>query len=188
MTSIVRCLPALTVFLSFAPPGYSQETPAPVAPVPPTGTSVPAPVIVPAAPVAPALPVAAPVATHYTVQAGDNPWSIAKKHGVDLQALLKANEIKDPKSLKVGDVLKLPAPTAPGGGQNPAAVQAPASAPVEEPPADAEWEWYTIQSGDNPWKVAKQRKVAHGKIVSLNKGVDFTRLSVGQKIKVPKAP
>ncbi len=125
----------------------------------------------------------------YTVQAGDNPWTIAKKHGVKLEELLAANQIKDPKNLKIGDVLKLPSGAKAGAAPEPAPVPAPAPAPAEEAqPSGADWEWYTVQKGDNPWKIAKARKIEHGKIVSLNEGVDFTKLKIGQHIKVPKTP
>ncbi len=44
----------------------------------------------------------------YTVQAGDSPFSIAAKCGVDLNDLLELNGIDDPRSLRVGQELKLP--------------------------------------------------------------------------------
>ncbi len=44
----------------------------------------------------------------YTVQAGDSPFSIAEKCGVDLNDLLELNGIDDPRSLRVGQELKLP--------------------------------------------------------------------------------
>ncbi len=44
----------------------------------------------------------------YTVEAGDSPFSIADKCGVDVNDLLELNDIDDPRSLKVGQELKLP--------------------------------------------------------------------------------
>ncbi len=44
----------------------------------------------------------------YIVQAGDSPSSIAEKCGVDLNDLLELNGIDDPRSLRVGQELKLP--------------------------------------------------------------------------------
>ncbi len=57
-----------------------------------------------------ATPVAAPgvCGETYTVQAGDSPFSIAEKCGVDLNDLLELNGIDDPRSLRVGQELKLP--------------------------------------------------------------------------------
>lgn len=45
----------------------------------------------------------------YQVRAGDNPHSIADKFKVDAAALLKLNGIDDPKKLKAGQTLRIPA-------------------------------------------------------------------------------
>ncbi len=57
-----------------------------------------------------ATPIAAPgvCGETVTVQAGDSPFSIAEKCGVDLNDLLELNGIDDPRSLRVGQELKLP--------------------------------------------------------------------------------
>ena len=44
----------------------------------------------------------------YTVEAGDSPFSIAEKCGVDVNDLQELNDIDDPRSLRVGQELKLP--------------------------------------------------------------------------------
>lgn len=45
----------------------------------------------------------------YTVQAGDSPWSIARRHGVSLERLLQLNELNDESArrLKPGDALRI---------------------------------------------------------------------------------
>jgi LysM repeat protein len=195
-------IPSLLVIL-WAGAASAQQT-VPVPPIPGPGTlpapgavpapsqtaPLPAPPVVPV-PESPVVATPVPPAT-YTVQAGDNPWSIAKKHGVKLEDLLKANEIKDPKNLKIGDVLKLPGgaaakpePDSARGSREPGAPAAPAAPPAG---TGADWEYYTVQKGDNPWKIAKSLKIDHQKIVTLNEGIDFTRLKIGQQIKVPKKP
>ncbi len=57
-----------------------------------------------------ATPIAAPgvCGVTYTVQAGDNPSTIAENCGVDVDDLLELNGIDDPRSLTVGQELKLP--------------------------------------------------------------------------------
>lgn len=45
----------------------------------------------------------------YVVKKGDSLWLIAKKYGVSSDALIKANNIKNAKSLKVGQKLTIPA-------------------------------------------------------------------------------
>lgn len=45
----------------------------------------------------------------YSVAKGDNIYTIAKKFSVTPQALIDANEIKDPRNLQIGRILKIPA-------------------------------------------------------------------------------
>lgn len=182
--------------LSNLPPARGQG-PAEIKPIAPSNGTAPAPATppavpaaAPAAPVAPAPPVAQPVEPKkYVVKAGDNPWKIAKAHGISLEELLKANEIKDSKKLAIGDVLLLPAGVeskgAPAAPAKPAAVT---PAPGSAPASGDNWELYTIKSGDNPWNISRKLKVDHQKIMSLNAGLDFTKLKIGQQIKVPKKP
>ena len=47
----------------------------------------------------------------YTVQEDDIPVTIAEKFGISVEALLEANDITDPTSLKIGQVLVIPTPT-----------------------------------------------------------------------------
>ena len=44
----------------------------------------------------------------YTVEAGDSPFSIAEKCGVDVNDLQELNDIDDPTTLNVGQELKMP--------------------------------------------------------------------------------
>ncbi len=44
----------------------------------------------------------------YTVEAGDSPSGIAEKCGVDVNDLMELNDIDDPRSLSVGQELKMP--------------------------------------------------------------------------------
>jgi LysM repeat protein len=89
------------------PVPHSQATPSVVA--------KPAPVQPVVAKTAPAEPVASakePAADSagqsYVVAKGDNPYSIAKKFKVTQEALMKANNIDDPRKLKIGQKLAIP--------------------------------------------------------------------------------
>lgn len=48
----------------------------------------------------------------YTVVKGDTPVAIARKLGVSSEELLKLNKIEDPKKLRIGQKLRVPAKTA----------------------------------------------------------------------------
>lgn len=162
--------------------GYSQENPARIKAVPVTGPPKPEAAKKEEKPAPP---------EKYVVQSGDNPWMIAKNHGITLDELQKVNSIKDPKNLKVGDVLTLPA-----GVKSKNKPKVVAAAPVAEKkegapkdsaaPKEMEWEMYTIQAGDSPWKIAKAKSLDYQAIVKLNEGIDFTKLAIGQQIKIPK--
>lgn len=47
----------------------------------------------------------------YTVKEGDIPSTIAEQFGISVEALMEANGITDPTSLKIGQVLIIPTPT-----------------------------------------------------------------------------
>jgi LysM repeat protein len=47
----------------------------------------------------------------YTVKEGDIPVTIAEQFGITVEALLEANDITDPTSLTIGQVLVIPTPT-----------------------------------------------------------------------------
>lgn len=66
--------------------------------------------------------------TKYTVKSGDTLTAIAKKYGITLAELIKANpQIKNPDLIKVGEVINIP-----GKNQTPVAGTG-ADAPLEEP-------------------------------------------------------
>jgi LysM repeat protein len=48
-------------------------------------------------------------ATTYTVKPGDSPYSIARQFGVSTASLMEANDIADPRVLRPGTVLSIPA-------------------------------------------------------------------------------
>lgn len=188
------------VLLAFAFPVRGQ---APVKPIQPSSAGGAAPAAAPAgssekaspkasstAPADKGTAVATPVEPNkYVVKVGDNPWKIAKNHGISLEDLLRANKIRDSKKLGIGDILLLPAGVESKGAPDESASTAPkvaASAALRTPSGGDNWEIYTVKSGDNPWKIARQLKVDHQQVLRLNKGLDFTKLKIGQQIKVPK--
>ena len=53
-------------------------------------------------------PSPSPTQRTYTVKAGDNLTSIARKFGVTATAIARLNNITNPNNIKVNDVLKIP--------------------------------------------------------------------------------
>jgi LysM repeat protein len=81
-------------------PSPQHATPAQAAPAP--ARSEPAPQTSPA-------PIARQTRTH-VVQSGESPYSIARRYGVKLDALMAANPGLDPRRMRVGQTLNIPAP------------------------------------------------------------------------------
>lgn len=131
------------------------------------------------------IPLRPPGTSTYTVQAGDSPWSIAKKitgNGANYVELIAANEQKPTKlddqgnetfsSLSAGEVLKLPerwqklAPevttqaesiqTAPAGTPVTLATVEIAVDPTKLAPLEPQAQTYTVLSGDSPWRIAQK--------------------------------
>ena len=99
----------------------------------------------------------------YTVKAGDTLSEIAVKYGLTVSDLQKWNGIKDPKTLQIGQVLKLKAPTSTSKTIN-----------------------YTVKAGDTLSEIA----AAHGTTVDVLKQLNGinnpNKIKVGQVIKIPK--
>ena len=126
----------------------------------------------------PADPPASTEPTSYTVQAGDNPFVIAKKHGITMEELIQYNKIKDPKRLQIGTELKIP----PGAGIKPAE-EAP---PPPPEPEDPTFTYHTVRAGESPNAIAKKYHVAEWDLMKLNAIEDPSKLQIGARLKIPK--
>lgn len=113
-----RQIEAWQAYYASHPQPVPSPASAPVVPSPAGSSSAPSP---PSQPTQPAQPAtssqagssrqpAVSAARKHTVQAGESPYSIAKKYGVKLDALLAANPDIEPKRLKIGQTLNIPAP------------------------------------------------------------------------------
>ena len=117
-TSIIRTGQILVVGKAAsanAAPAPVKAEPVPHSQATPSVVAKPAPVqpvvakTTPAEPVASAKePAADSAGQSYVVAKGDNPYSIAKKFKVTQDALMKANNIDDPRKLKIGQKLAIP--------------------------------------------------------------------------------
>jgi len=85
-------------------------TPVPTATValPPTSTPKPTPTPAPYTPAPTPTPTITPTPIIYTIQRGDNLFTIARRYGVTVQALQDVNGIVDPRSLQIGQQLVIP--------------------------------------------------------------------------------
>lgn len=118
-----------------------------------------------------------------TIKRGDALEKIARANGTTVEAIMKANNLKNDR-LKIGQTLKVPV-----GNKKAATVAAPAQAPAPKQVAKADTDnkgYYTIQKGDNPWKIAKQFNLKLDELLKLN-NLDQEKarnLKVGDTIRV----
>ena len=118
------------------------------------------------------LPPAANVGgTEYKIQKGDTLAVIAKKNGVGWKAIQAANPKLDPKRLKVGEKITIPAPAAKS-----------TSTSANTPSADGSS--YTVKAGDNLGKIAKSHHTSVNAIKAAN-NLKTERINIGQKLIIP---
>lgn len=99
----------------------------------------------------------------YIVARGDSLWMIAKRFGVSLESLIKANhQIKDPNKIRVGEKVAIPLET------------------------DGGYLLYKAQSGDTMWNIAEKFGIGIGTLLEANEEIrDGDVIAVGQVIRVP---
>lgn len=101
------------------------------------------------------------------VASGDTLSSIARRAGVDPKALASVNGIRNPRSLRAGQVLELPR----------------AGGPTARAPATPRT--YTVRSGDTLFSIAQRHGVTPAAIADLNGLRDRHKLSIGQRLRLP---
>ena len=101
-------------------------------------------------------------AATYTLKPGDTLGVVARRLGVSVDALAKANGIKDPNRVNAGRQLVIP-----GARPGPAPAQ------------------YTVRAGDTLGAIARKHKVSIAALAKANHIVNANRIKVGQVIAVP---
>lgn len=99
----------------------------------------------------------------YIVKSGDSLWSIAKRYGVSIDDIKKANNLSS-NLLNIGQVLIIPS--------------------EEEPPEIGDFIVYTVSSGDNLYKIAIKYNLTVDDLVNYN-DLATTNLSIGQQLLIP---
>jgi LysM repeat protein len=100
-TLLLGCGPQITRPTPTSPP---PTEPVSLATVTPRATFTPAP----STPIPTDSPTPTPTPILYVLKAGDSLWSVAWEYGVGLEALQEANDITDPRTLQIGQVLVIP--------------------------------------------------------------------------------
>jgi LysM repeat protein len=160
----------VTVVEAPAAPPLPDATTSEPKPPPVTRDTEPVEDIVPLIPEpseGPEVPVAAGE-IEYVVGKGDNFTNIASRHGVTVQAIIKANPAVDSNRMQIGQVLIIPAPAA-----KPPAPSLPEGTVV-----------YEVKPGDSLYAIAKEHKTTVKAIREVN-DLTTSKIRPGQKLTIP---
>jgi LysM repeat protein len=156
-------------------PPVSDSNSATIAPAPAPVVNTPPPVATPPPP---------PVAEmqEYTIVKNDRLGTIASNNHTSVKAIMDANPGIDPKKLKVGQKIKIPAPIS-----SQSTSVSPTAAPMAaDTGASGGAITYKVKSGDNLTTIAKHYHVSIKAIQSAN-NLSTTSIKVGQVLKIPGA-
>jgi LysM repeat protein len=125
----------------------------------------------------------------YKVQKGDTLTSIASKNGITVGALMKSNPNLDPKKLKVGQPLKVPAPVA--GATASRSLAGTASVPPTSSNGATAGAatggaagTYKVKPGDTLTKIARSHGITVAQLRAAN-NMKTTQVQVGKVLKIP---
>ncbi len=114
-----------------------------------------------------------------TVASGDTCAGIAAEFGITVDELRRANRTIDANcsNLKVGDVLRIPAPVTPTPVPGTAGTPRPGSSSGKE---------HVVVAGDTCAGIAAQYSVTTAALISANSiDAECTNLKIGQKLRIP---
>jgi LysM repeat protein len=112
----------------------------------------------------------------YRVQSGDTLTRIAARFGVTVSALQKHNNISNPNSIRIGQLLKVPISTR---SSNVESVD-----PVSN--MEPETMTYRVLAGDTLWSISRKFGVASASIAELNGITNVNLIRVGQVIRITR--
>ena len=150
---------------------FATDTPTPTSSLTPTITLTPSETPTPE----PTLTPTPQGPTTYIVEVGDNLSSIAEKFGVEVLAIMAANNLSDPNEIQVGATLIIPAP----GGELPTETAIPTNL---SPGTRIQ---YVVKPGDNLQTIASKFNSTAEAIALLNKMKVTDVLFVGRTLIVP---
>lgn len=119
----------------------------------------------------------------YEIRPGDSYWSIARRHGLTVEALTAANPGVPPRRLTIGKSIVIP-------GSFPSSPTTQASSPAEKSgprpsPKPTGTRSYRVRKGDVLGRIAGKHGISLGELMAANPGVDPRRLRIGKILTIP---
>ena len=115
--------------------------------------------------------------TLYTVQSGDTLFALAQRCNTTAAAIARANGLRDPHHLQVGQTLRLPCAPYPAKPQ-----PAPPAPPT--PPCPGE-KVYTVQAGDTLFSIATANGTTVETLVRVNRIATPNLIFPGDRLLLP---
>ena len=117
------------------------------------------------------------VGMHYRVRSGDSLGSIARRFGTSVNQLRRANGLRNPNMIRIGQRLLIP----PGRGGRGATVTT-ASAIAGTRPST-----HVVRKGETLSLIARRYGVSLSSLLAANQLADADRIAVGQRLDIPAA-
>ena len=108
-----------------------------------------------------------PLARSYQIRAGDSYWSIARRHGIEVEDLERANPGVNPRRLSIGRTIQ---------------ISGPAFGPSATRRASGSYE---VRKGDILGRIAKRHGVSLQELMAANPQVNPRRLRIGSALTIP---
>lgn len=135
----------------------------------------------------PALPEAGGAIEH-KIEQGETFATIAKKYGVSVDAIIKANPNVNPRRLQIGQIVKIPEKSDATATKTVSSVTSstsPASTSSKTTTvSNSDTKIYVVKPGDTLTKISKAHGVNVRELKAIN-NLQSDRINVGQKLKIP---
>ena len=135
-------------------------------------------------------PTPTPEPYRYAVETGDSLGTIAQQFGVSAVAIMEANELQDPNSVYIGQVLEIPGYASPSSSAATTSEETTASAgeatsSTEGTQGSEQGVSHIVQPGETLTGIAQKYGVDGNAIAEANNVTNRNQLRIGQKLTIP---
>jgi murein DD-endopeptidase MepM/ murein hydrolase activator NlpD len=120
-----------------------------------------------------------------TIGPGDTVAALSRRYSVSMTAIIKANKLASPNSLKIGQQIVIPGRGGVAPVQTAARPAAPASVPATPSPAQSYGGFHIAGPGDTLHKVARRYRVSVTDLARANRLSTNTQLKLGDRLAIP---